>query len=170
MNFNSIEISSIPATPPNACYKGCTLEMKSLLTKFNAASAPDLSPAVYSGRCYDLASNLNPNQVQYGMAMFDHNDQNGNLPYFATMFSFYSGQDDWAKWDLKTARTQIDVGWKSFGRLIITASKTSHVAILDADGNYSMIYWFRQNSRTGTLYQITYWGGNMESFCELKKH
>ncbi len=168
--MTALNAQAFPDTPPDACYTGCTSKMKEILDNFDHATTPSLEPAVYSGECYHLSSMYDPNHTHYGVMMFDKEDQNAK-PFFAMIFAFFYQSDEFAKWDVPTARTQMAPEWKSFGRNIIVASETARVEYINKDGSPGMLYWMRQNPTDKTIYQITYWSGStVISFCEYKAH
>ncbi len=162
--------SEVPDLPPNACYEGCTPKMAALLKKFDNAKTPSLAPAVYSGECNHLSPNYNADHTHYAFAYVDQNDQNQMKPYLSVIFSFFSEKDDYKSWTLSKARKDMNPEWKKSDRDIKVAAGAGRTIIM-SEGAPAMINWIRQDSKTGALYLITYWGGSwMESFCQLHRH
>lgn len=166
----AITDEDIPFQPPSPCYGGCTENMKVILEKFEAASAPELTPGAYSGGCYHKSRDYNPDHLHYAATLIDLNDLNEMKPYLSTIFYFFYEKDEAADWNLDRMRTEMSDEWKTSQR-VLTVNEGTARTIIWSDGAPAYVYWLRQNPVDGTLYMITYWGGTyIKSFCELKKH
>lgn len=162
------QISEVPDLPPSVCYGGCTERMNHFYDRFlNQSQAPSLVPAVYSGECVYQSSNMNPDDIQYAVLMFDQNDQNENIPYMSVIYSFYEGFNYFADWNLEIARQEMSSDWKHYGKDIRTSSDTARVIVPYESGDPAYVYWMRQDAVTHAIYLITYAGASQVSFCEL---
>lgn len=118
--------AQIPANPPNACYEDCTPYMSDLLVEFESTgSAPNLTPAVYSGECYHLGQ-YSPERAHHAVVMIDQLNQQ---PNFSTIFSFFSETNEFADWTVDIARKEMSEYWKTHGR-IKTEDNTSRAEVL----------------------------------------
>ena len=166
----TVSISSfaqdVPATPPNACYSGCTETQQRLLTEFETVGVlPDQTPAVYSGVCNHLGM-YNPDVDHYSVVLLD---QHQGKWTFGSIFSFFAEEDDFKDWDLAKARAEISPYWKEHSTLVVE-DNTARAVVRYASGNPAYIYWMRQNPVTKELLYITYAGQVMISFCRLQQH
>lgn len=158
--------ASVPATPPNACYEGCTPFMQNLLTEFqNLGKSPQLQPAVYSGVCHHLGED-NPDVEHYAVVFID---QVNSQPQFSTIFSFFAEGNDYLDWSVQKARESMSPYWIEHGKMHFEEN-TARVIVNYEDGNPAYIYWLRQNPQTNDLLYITYAGHVMKSFCRLNKN
>lgn len=162
------ELPEIPDVPPTPCFDGCTEKMDAIQRRFfEVGKLPDQEPAVYSGECVYQSSMYNPDHVHYAVTLLDK--YQGYL-YFSGIFAFFAERDEYADWDLETARRQMSEDWKEYG-LIKWASDTGRVAIFDENLAPAYIYWMRQDPSDQSLLLIYYAGGTiLKGFCDLKKH
>jgi hypothetical protein len=158
--------SEVPSTPPNPCYEGCTPFQENLVNEFmNQASLPEKSPAVYSGVCHHLGM-YNPEVEHHSVVLLD---EVSSRPKFATIFSWFYGENSFRNWTLETARQEMSPYWDTHGSVTV-ANNTARVVVSYEDGNPAYVYWMRQNPRTKELLYITYMGIETKAFCRLKKH
>ncbi len=162
------DFSELPDLPPSPCFEGCTNKMDSIQRRFfDAGVAPSQEPAVYSGECVYLSEMYNPDHVHHAVTLLDH--YQGHL-YFSAIFSFFAEKNEYADWDLETARRLMSEDWKNYG-LIKWASDSGRVAIFNDDLAPVYIYWMRQDPRDQSLLLIYYAGGTyLKGFCDLKMH
>lgn len=158
--------------PSEACADGCTEKMSSILNNFlTIGTTPNLEPAVYSGECYHLSDDYDPNHIHYAVIMISKNDLNQQRPYFATEFVFFAETNLYAEWSLPQAQEQMSTDWKNYGRDIHFVKDSAQITVPYEDGRPAYTYWFRQNPKTQSLYYITFAGGTyMKSFCELSRN
>jgi hypothetical protein len=156
--------------PPNPCYEGCSPWMENLVTDFHQSGGLlEIKPQVFSGECRHLSQSLNPDHSHSAVVMIDQRSNSEDF-YFSTIFSYFSGRNEFVDWDLQRARDQMHPDWQIWGTLI-RGSLSTRVEILNPEGRLANTHWMRQNPINGTLYFMTYFGpAYQKTFCELKQH
>lgn len=111
--------ADVPSTPPNPCYENCTAYMEELVNEFTTSGVqPELAPAVYSGECRHLGQ-YDPDFTHYAVVLIDEVE---HTPNFSTIFSFFAENNEYAGWNVETARNEMSdyyagTSMKSFCRL-----------------------------------------------------
>jgi hypothetical protein len=158
--------SDAPALPPNACYEKCNSFMQDLLSEFEVSGvAPTQDPSVYSGVCHH-AGIYDPDVEHFGVVLLDI--VNG-AQKFGGRFSFFTGQNDYADWDIQKARSEISPDWERYGKTILEQN-TLRCEIRQDDGAFAYVYWMRQNPVTKELLLIYFAPPYQRSFCRMKQH
>ncbi len=88
---------------------------------------------------------------------------------FSAILAYFFEKNEYAEWNLETARKEMSPYWIDNGRLFY-GDNTYRVVINDENENPYIIYWMRQNPITQELYFIFYSGQVMRSFCRLDKN
>lgn len=163
----------VPATPPEPCYGGsCNDYMTQLYSDFLLfGKTPSLNPTVYSGTCRHLGQ-YSPDRDHHAVVLLD---QLTSAPptlaaaRFSAILAFFAEKNEYADWNLETARKEMSDYWVDQG-LLKYGEDTYRVVINDENENPVLVYWMRQNLLTQELYFIYYSGNLMRSFCRLQKN
>lgn len=166
LSTNVFSQSDIPNTPPDACWDQCNGKQELLLKEFEEEGVlPDQTPAVYSGVCNHNGM-YNPDHDHYAVILLDQVNNHWN---FSGIFGYFMPENEWAGWDISTARAEMSPYWNTFGGLS-TGDNTAKAVVRDEDGKWVYIYWMRQNPKTRDLLLISYAGFVQRTFCKLKRH
>lgn len=175
MFLHASEISSeVPDTPPSPCYNdSCNEYMTQLYSDFLAfGTSPTLDPTVYSGTCRHLGM-YSPDRDHHAVVLLDQTEPTTTPTFknarFSAILAYFYETNEFADWNLATARKEMDSYWIDNGRMFY-GDNTYRVVINDENSNPVLIYWMRQNSITQDLYFIFYSGHVMRSFCRLAKN
>lgn len=171
MGFSAFAAGPLP--PPDLCAgTGCTPAMQSIFDAFRRTPmAPDarVFPAVFSGECYYLGFDTDPNVTQYGVTLLDLKEP--GKPWFMSLFSFFDPSDPFKELDVVKARALLAREGGSGAPLAF--NRTFAYAEFPGDSPATRIrYWIRQDPRSERVLLVSLWAfanppGAQEIFCDL---
>lgn len=161
----SLFAGDVVEKPNDWCLENeCTPKIKSIVDQFKISkNAPFIIPGMYSGNCYYLSNQMNPNTRHFIGLLFDYNLE--NKLYMAPVLQFFGESTDMADWSLEEARAEMSKEWMHYG--LITKHSTSMTAQVVDDENLPVYtYWTRQNWLTKKVYFLVSMRGFGYGVCE----
>ncbi len=158
-----------PELPDNWCKEvKCTKKMLEINKGFlKSKASPFIIPAMYSGECYFLADDIDPNLKQFFGVMFDYD---AKFHYFmAPVFQAQGDVNQMSNWNLDKARIELSDEWRIKG-IITNHPTTFSTAILTDTGSPLNIFWARQNKISQKLYLMAYISGFGNGLCEANEN
>ena len=149
--------------PTNVCHGPfCGPAQQGIWNRFQDGTGLDLIlvPSVYSGTCYHNSPAYDPDVPQFGGILID---EAGEQVVFDGRFSFYQQQHPYAQLSVDAARERF--------------SDVRELALFDsfayAEASSSLKpfrYWLRQDSVTGGLLLVGYFGYSHTMLCALDRN
>jgi hypothetical protein len=151
-----------PEVITNACAEGCTQQMEEMYeTYLGLKTAPENTPAMYSGECHHNSDSLDPNTTHYIGLLIDN--ENGKLT-MSPVLQYFGEENDMKDWTLEEARKEMSPDWKTQGKFkLFPTALTSHYD--DEEGNPALVYWARQDLKSKDIYFMAYLRGWSTAFC-----
>jgi hypothetical protein len=140
--------------------------MRGVLEEFQAAGTIETGalPAVFSGDCYHLTREYDPNHAHHGFTLLEEKD--GGF-YMGGLFSFFAKENPYANLTVEEAREMSPRRFDDAHHL----SVTNELAYADMNREHPETpwkYWLKQNG--GNLLLLAQWGHYHQVYCRFSKN
>lgn len=158
------QAETIPSAPN--CGPYCSVPMRGILEEFQQAGTIDTQnlPVVFSGDCYHLSRQYNPNHAHHGFTLLETKD--GQF-FMGGLFSFFAKENPYSTLTIEEAREKSPRRFDDAHRLTVTPE----LAYADMNREHPETpwkYWLKQNG--DNLLLLAQWGIHQQVYCRFPKN
>lgn len=155
-----------PIPPAPNCGGFCSEPMRQVVEEFQAARTIDTEnlPAVFSGECFHLNRQYNPNHPHHGFTLLDTKD--GRF-YMGGIFSFFAKENPYRELSVEEAREKTPRRFDDNHRLVLT-EEFAYADMNPDDPTTPWKYWLKQSGKN--LLLIAQWSIHQQVYCRFSQN